>query len=352
MEIHFSHIVRYRHFGNWVADDRTVLIAATQAKKGLSDVRYWLVASVAIIALLAIARPAGALPQPTYNGLVVSPALVQLGLSKGQSSTSFTTEVTNDSSASVTIAVRVDDFTALDTSGTPQFLNNVARSASPHGLAHWMVPDINQFSLRPEQSKTVSITVADVSSLAPGGHYGAVIFAIVPQAGGSQQNVISANASVSTLVFLTTNNPGTMAISLARPSISSLAFGLPIAVDVVFSNTGDVQTTPRGTVSLLDRNGTEVAQGIINTDSGLILPSTKRLYHVQLVSANRASWPGMYQVRVRYHYDGQTTDAVYTQGLVYIPAPAIAVVGALVLLGAVLVLRRLLPGRFVRVTRL
>ena len=85
--------------------------------------------------------------QAAHNGLMVSPAIEQLTLNPGQDTASFVAQVSNDSAVAMTIEARVDDFTALNTGGSVQFLNNNSLTASPHGLAHWMTPGVALFNL-------------------------------------------------------------------------------------------------------------------------------------------------------------------------------------------------------------
>lgn len=279
----------------------------------------------ALIAILFAAPKATALVS-TPSGLGISPAIQQLLLPEGHDSLSFTAQVTNDSRQPLSVGVRVDDFTALNTSGAPLFLNNTTRLAMPHGLAHWMAPGATSLNLEPGQSVTIPIYVTQATTLAPGGHYGAVIFDVLPAAANSSTNHIGTNTSVSMLVFLTTENAGTQKLQLAPPQIDQIMTTLPNSLDVTFTNTGNTQTTPRGTVQIVSGDSV-VARGIINTDSGQVLPATKRLYQVSLADMQRIVWPGMYTIRVSYRPDSQQASQIYKRQFIYLPFPAIAVVG-------------------------
>ena len=307
---------------------------------------------VGLAVTVVLTRGATAAQQPVHNGLIISPAIEQLTLAKGQRSVTFTPQVTNDSSQQLPIAVKVDDFTALNDSGTPLFLGNTDRAASPHGLAHWMAPTVTQFTLSPGATLAVPVTISDVGSLAPGGHYGAVIFEVLPAPASSQHNFIAANASVSLLVFLTTNTPGTQAIQLTKPAIDRLTWIIPASVDLLFTNTGDTQTTPHGTVTVVDSAGSMVAKGIVNTDSGQVLPATSRAYHIDLEPLARFVWPGTYHMRVSYHHDGQATYDTYEQTFVFVNVQIVIVAGSLLLIGVGSLLRRIGPARGYLIKRL
>ncbi len=300
---------------------------------------------------VATPNPAVAAAAPAAQGVVVSPALEQINLPKDQDSAGFNLTVTNDTPLPLTITTRTDDFTALNNTGSPQFLDNVDKKATPHGLAHWLTVSGGEFVLTPAASKSVAVSITDAASMGPGGHYGAVIFRVVPPPGGTGSNVIGANAELSSLVFLTTDNLGLQAIKLLKPMLGFASLELPGSVNLVFRNTGDVQVTPRGYVTITDTTDREIARGIINTDSGQILPETSRLYEVSLSSRGSFLWPGYYRLFVAYRYDGQATYANYEAQFWYVPGKFLVGAGAVALVVLVYLIRRLRPARFYRAKR-
>ncbi len=281
--------------------------------------------------LLTAAGTSGAQVIQTSSGLAVSPAIEQLSLPDGQSSLTFNIDVINDAAQPVTVAAFTDDFTALNATGSTLFLNNTAKIASPHGLAHWMTPSITEFDISEHDTKQIAVTITKTDSMAPGGHYGSVIFKVLPTASGGVANRLGANAEVSTLVFLTVGGHGAETVSLAKPHVGTVNITLPSAVDLLLANTGDVQTVPRGLVTVTDTWRREAQRGTINVESGIVLPDTSRLYQVQLRTEQRLLWPGWYTVRVAYRADGAKAFRTYTTGFVYV-SPLLALVSGLVIL--------------------
>ncbi len=271
----------------------------------------------AMVLFFAVHVSAATMIMRGAGGLGVSPAIEQLALAKGQDKVSFSVLVTNDSASPVTLVASVDDFTALNSTGSALFLNNTTRLPAPHGLAHWMQPMLSEIMLGPHASKLVPVTISNASSLAPGGHYGAVIFKVVPSA-TQLKNSLSANAAVSVLVFLTTYNSGREAVALSRPQLSTIAVDMPDGINLVFANSGDVQTTPRGVVVITDRSGHEVVRGIVNVESGLVLPQTSRLYQVQLKTEWQYAWPGMYHLSAYYRAGNSTVVSRYDATFFYV----------------------------------
>jgi len=267
-------------------------------------------------ASLALIVPVSAQTMPS-SGLSVSPAIRQISLASGQHSATFTTEITNNSSEQANIGVSVDDFTALNTTGSAIFLNNADRLTAPHGLAHWMSPELGTFTLEAHTTQKVPIHIRDAASMAPGGHYGAVIFRLLPVRTNAAVNRLASNTEVSVLVFVTTSNPGRQALSLTPPKLDSFTFSMPASVNLVFTNDGDVQTSPRGVVTLTDQAGHEISRGIVNVDSGLVLPGTRRLYQVLLDTPSEFAMPGQYTLTVYYRADGSIQLSRYARTFFY-----------------------------------
>ncbi len=240
----------------------------------------------------------------------------------------------------------MDDFTALSTTGSVLFLNNTTHGATQHGLAHWMSVNEPSFDLQPGASKTLVVTIADVASMAPGGHYGAVIFKAVPTGMTNANNLITTNAEVSLLIFLTTYNSGTQNITLAQPALSPIALTLPDSIDLVFTNIGDTQTTPRGVMTLNGRTGQEGARGIMDTDSGLILPSTSRLYSVAFKPEARIIWPGVYHLNIYYRAGSDGKIRTLSKSFLYLSPGLVFGVGVLVCTLIIVVIRRSKKQRY------
>jgi hypothetical protein len=126
---------------------------------------------------------------------------------------------------------------------------------------------------------------------------------------------------VSSLVFVTSYGAGTQELTLATPVIGSLYARMPDSLDVVFTNTGNTQTTVRGVAQVTDASGKPVSQGLINADSGLILPDSQRLFNVSLQpQSNALQLVGQYTLHVLYRHDGQDKYTVYEAKFFYVNA--------------------------------
>lgn len=297
---------------------------------------YCLVSGLLASFLPILSMPAAAAP---INGLTVSPAIEQLALTKGQTDASFTSRITNNTKAQLIIDVATNDFTSLNNTGGISFFTS-ALSNSPHGLANWMRPAFHQLALAPGATQSVLIDIPNVQSLAPGGHYGAVIYKVVSSGSVALGNKVSVNQEVSSLVFLTTSSGGTQAIQFNGLSLGALASAMPQSVNMVFTNTGNTQTSPQGLITVTGPGHKEVARGAINVNSGLILPGTSRLYSVALTSEHKLVYPGIYHLRVVYSVPGAATTMSYTKSFLFVNQALLVVIGLVILAFIVIAYRR------------
>ena len=275
-------------------------------------------------------------------GITAAPAIQELQAQPGAGTVSFVTSLTNNTGTQVALAVSAQDFTALGQNGSIEFQDQ--DSSGTHGLAAHIVADNAVVVLAPGQSREVHIRIVDVDTLSPGGHYAAVVYKALGDASGGRATV-SLLPAVSTLVFMTTASGGTQSLRLTTPFTPAIRTDVPRAVNLVLTNTGNVQTAARGYVQLLGPGGALHGQGVINVDSGLILPGAQRLFMVNLSSVEQREtlWPGTYKIKVYYRYDGEAKYQTYEQSFVLVNLVLVA--GVLVLVVVALVFGLWMAGR-------
>jgi hypothetical protein len=313
-------------------------LLAPKTKREEVDKVLRLAVIVACLACLMPLADAGATSSmmSSSGNIAVSPAIEQINLKAGQTSTSFTTAITNNNKSPVGIEISMNDFTALNETGSVSFLGTNYPGNSLHGLAAWMHAATPSISIAPGASQTIPISIPDTRGLAPGGHYGAVIFRVIPTT-GSGKGQLSTNEEISTLVFLTTYSGRTQAISLQKPALNSIFTAMPSSLNLVFTSTGNTQTTPHGLVTVLDSKNKEIARGIINVDSGLVLPSTSRLYQVNLRYTKHTFRPGTYHIRISYQAGDIAAAQIYSKSFWYVSRSVIVAVMVIALVIILLV---------------
>ena len=283
-------------------------------------------------ASLAVLPAGTALAAPADpRGVAVSPAYQQVQLQLGAADVSFDLELTNYTTAGQNFTLSTTDFGSLDEQGGVAFAGQAARAVTDrYGLSSWMKLEKDQLYLAPGQSSQVHVTVTNRDSLAPGGHYGAVL--ATAQTEGQPGNAqVGVKQVVSSLVLLTKQGGGLYDLRLDWQHSNGHVWQLPTEIEHRFQNPGNVHVVPRGIVEVRDPAGRLVERGALNENSGFILPESFRRYPTILTSVGNAVLPGRYEVKTTYRYDGTQTTTTKVAHIWY----AGQLVVWLVLLGAV-----------------
>ena len=281
------------------------------------------------------------------QGLTVTPAIKQIALAPSQMSATFTVSVTNTTDSPITVAISTQDFTTLNQNGGIRFLSTA--NSGPHALASSMSVATPQIHLDRGRSAAVTVAINDTEKLAAGGHYAAVVFRIVDSSSSGSNNIVSVMPAVSSLVFVTTSGAGTQQLDLSSPNIGSFQTQFPNQLNLVFTNSGNTQTTIHGVAQITESGGRPVSQGIINADSGLILPGSQRLFDVALHDVTGSPRiVGSYTLHILYRHDGQSDYSVYQQKFFFVNGLLVWGGTLVLLLGALLVLRKVAHNRLRR----
>jgi hypothetical protein len=265
------------------------------------------------------------------NGISMTPAIQDRVLGPVDKTTSFKVELFNNTDKPITLSLSTADFSALNQTGGVAFLGGkVSDVTLGHGLSGYLKLDLPLITLAPQTTKTVTASINDVSKLAPGGHYAAVIARTVATNNpDTLANKVSINQALSSLVFLETAGKGSKSLALLTPDVDKVSFSLPSSVNLVFKATGNTQVTPRGVVDVLHSNKT-TQHAIMNENSSLVLPGSSRLLQTSLVGSQHPWWPGKYTLRVQYRFDGSLGITTYEKSFLYINVQAFIVMALLV----------------------
>jgi hypothetical protein len=264
------------------------------------------------------AAPAGVIP----TGVTVSPVIQQVQLLPTQGGSSFTVQITNNTTRPVSVDIGSADFVANGQTGGLAFLTTPGSDPNvvSHELASNLSTDPQHIELAPKAAQKVSVTLSGAKDLAPGGHYGAVIYHIVNQdeLKNSNGNRVSLQQAISTLVFASTQGKGTQSLRLLRPNLRGVTLHFPQSVNIIMLATGNTQVTPRGTLSVSAGTSKQAPVTIINSNSGLVLPGSSRLYQTAVPRGGISWLPRMYHVHIAYRYDGETAYHTYDTSFLYI----------------------------------
>jgi len=299
------------------------------------QLQRWLLAGICGIALclLSTVRTYAAPPASiTYQGISLTPAIVQIPLKAGDVTANFTIQVTNNTKAPQTLAVSSLDFRSLNETGGLTFIGNDVNNK--HGLASWLDGPTQPVSVAPGATNTLKFMIENRSDLAPGGHYAAILFEATNSGTGKSGNHVALNQVVSTLVFVSKLTAGAKpAISFTHASTNGNLFKRPDTANIVFRNTGNLQSIPRGLVVISSPFSHELERGIINTDSSLLLPDATRLYQVPLHTSGNGWWLGHFHGQISYRYGGQNQFQTARFSFWYINPFIVLFLGVIVVVG-------------------
>ena len=246
--------------------------------------------------------------KPTGSGLSVTPAILQLKLASNQRTVNFNETVTNISNLPLIVNAKSQDFHAGGISGSADFYPSSYPSFNNmHRLAGGVKITPSHFGIQPGESQTIGINISNANSLAPGGHYGAIIY--TPQVlGNSSITKIDLVPSVASLVFLTTASGGYQTLTLNNIQLSRFTLSLPRTVSFIVNNSGNTQSTPIGYAKVISPYGQLQAQQVLNHNSLMVLPDSSILMTVNLPAYGSLwSLPGMYNLKITYGYSGSAT---------------------------------------------
>jgi hypothetical protein len=264
-------------------------------------------------------------PQQPPSGVTLSPAVVQAAITSSEPDHLLTFTLTNNTNKAQAINISTADFNTLDESGGLVFVGtNPTKLQKKYGLATWITLPQTTVTLQPKQPTKITAILTNQDSLAPGGHYGALLLGLTNNsASQSNQNKVALHPIASSLLFVNKVGGDTHKLRLTDVYANHNIFKLPGSVTLRFYNSGNTHVIPRGTIEVTDPKGKLVSRGIINENSGIILPETYRRYSVALKNFSNPAIPGKYKITVNFRFDGyeqfrtyQTTQFLLTPLLV------------------------------------
>jgi hypothetical protein len=284
--------------------------------------------------LMLAGTGAAAMAATPNKGFVVSPAFQQVSIRADQPRVQYALQLTNNNAVDQNFRLSTADFGALDEEGGVAFLGKPASELEHrYGLASWMVLEKDAVFIAAGKTMQILITVDNRPSLAPGGHYGAVLATAVtdtwqPVAGDPRVGV---RQVLSSLVLVTKEGGAETTLKLMGQSSNASAYRIPSEVEHRFQNAGNVHLVPRGTVTVKDPMGRTVARGAINAESGVILPESFRRYTTPLLTLATAWLPGRYSITTDYRYDGREATQTYATTFWYAGTVVVWLVMVLIL---------------------
>lgn len=265
------------------------------------------------------------------NGIVVEPPMQDLVVEATDKTVVMTINYTNNSNSLIGLKLSTIDFGALDESGGVAFLGlNKNVIDKKYALASWVSLSENVVNLQPKTSKKIKVTILNKESLSPGGHYAAVLATLEQE--GEGENKVWLNQGLSTLLYVTKKGGEKFDLKFNQLVTHKILWNLEDNVEVRLQNQGNVHLVPRGLAQVVSRKNVEVARGVLNADSSIILPETFKWYNVIIKKNNKLIIPGKYQLVLNYRFDGEENFSTKKIDFFYIGLEGIVLIGLIIIL--------------------
>ncbi len=269
--------------------------------------------AIAAVALASGWPFAAALAGPVGRGFVISPAFQEVGVAAGQPQAQFQIKLTNRTGQDQNFRLSTTDFGSLDEEGGVAFLGQpTSELQHRYGLASWMTLGSNAVFVPAGASASLTVYIDNRASLAPGGHYGAVLATAVTEGGQPSGDHVGVQQVLSSLVLADKTGGEVHDLRLVSQTANGQTWRLPGQSEQRFQNAGNVHVIPRGIVEVKDPLGRVVGRGAMNAESGMILPESFRRYQTPLLSIAPAWLPGRYSITSTYRYDGSDQTKTFT----------------------------------------
>ena len=284
------------------------------------------------------------------NGLQISPTRTELTGNPTEVK-EFSISVKNVTSGTVFAKATINDFESDGVSGTPKIITDDKKT--PYSIST-MIKGLQDFELKPGESKTVNFSLEISSNTSPGAYFGVVRYAAQPttQSSPEQQRQISLTASVGHLVFLTV--PGTVVEQIRLESLnianksgnSSVFFKKPTSSSITVKNLGNGFSKPFGNL-VISKGKKEVFKNEINKNEikSIVLPNSSRTFTDDVKGI---SSPGKYKVVASVAYGNGGEVVNFQKSFWYLPiwfVITILLVLAIVIVGAWMMYKKASGGK-------
>ena len=232
--------------------------------------------------LISSVSPALAYTIKTLPGLGVtgdfalSTGKIELALNPGSSTVSNIT-VTNRIGKESRFKIEVEDFGP--SSNTGELTKLYGDDSGPYSLKKYLVPEINEFTLKQGEQISIAIAVSIPADAPAGGLYGCVLISNIPEVTPGEGNKIQGQVGLASrlgvLFFVKVNGEVKESGNLASFNSSKLFYtNVPIKLAYTFNNDGNIYLDPQGTIVIKNIFNSTVSE--IKTDPFFVLPKSKR----------------------------------------------------------------------------
>ena len=258
--------------------------------------------------LAAISHPISTAASPA-GGITVTPARLNLSLSKDAPSQRVTVSVTNNYDVPVALTA---EFKGIDEDAGILVPDNNLEAP----LATALKLSETDVRLLPHQPYQLTIQLDNAAALAPGGHYATLVLTQQPSPG----NGLSLHAAVSLAIFAVKAEGLHRSFEVTSFTTNGWLFRMPSVAKLSYHNTGNVHVVPRAEVAIVQPNNFErLRRGSGNQNSVLVLPGKNWTDTIQVKGLQNVWLPKKLQVIAAYRSDGELVPHRLVRTSWYVP---------------------------------
>lgn len=244
---------------------------------------------LAVVTLLVAAMAAAAAQQVTVE---VSPLRVEIQAGPGATSTQAVT-LNNGGTEPVRVRARLTDWD-LSRDGSPQFEG--VPEAGPFSAVAWVRVAPPELLVDPGKDAVVRFSLTVPPGTAPSGYRAGILFEFLPQSvnPNARGKAMQFRSRVATLIYV---NVGEPPISVEITDLSQRVTADRTLLVAVLANTGKRTVRTKGTMTVYEAGGKQVAQ--LPVPDVPILPESEREVAIPAFEADKPLPPGEYRVEVK-----------------------------------------------------
>lgn len=210
---------------------------------------------------------------PIQKGLEVNPAYTEVVLDTPNQEKTVEIKYTNNTDQPLTLNLSPKDFRQNEEGSTYSFVNDSKNYS--YSLSSFLSLESDQIEILPHQSKVFKVKIKNREDISPGGHYAALIAKFTIDENKSPNTVIPALTSLVLLRKVGGEQFRLILQNVSFPNVP-LVINEPERIYLTFRNDGNIHLVPYGRVEITDQFGRLIKKGVINEDSKIVFPESRR----------------------------------------------------------------------------
>lgn len=182
-------------------------------------------------------------------------------------------KIRNESNISRSISTSIKDFIVTNDSGTPTQLEDLDPDQNRWAASSWIQISPSQITLKPGETKVLTLTILAPDNAIPGGHYAMVLHSPKNET-FVNENGSTIETNVGTLVYITIPGNVKEDAKIKDFSVPQFSETGPINFKTTVNNLSDVHILPVGAINITNIFGFKTAQ--LKLDKTNIFPYTDR----------------------------------------------------------------------------